>query len=380
MVEKKLEYNFKILKDVDKNEWNNNLLNSPHVTFFQTYEYLMYESKIEGNTPIFITIQNEDEKVVGQLGLIVYKKLSLYSTQKLRTLFNFFPKNQNRATWAEGPTILSEKQESEKILKQMLKALEKLSVDEKIIVISGYTPHDDFFDTNLINIFKNDQYSITKFFTFMTDLTIEDLWNSLNKNAKRDVTRAKRRNFVIKELDEKNVDNYFKLTRIWAKTKGIEKQHSSELEKDYWEYYQKGREIVFLAYENNELVASHRLGVFNGVVYSHKITNSYSKSGSLGGPLLTWHALEWAKNNQMKFYDFSGGQAPPEDKAKLEQYEKQWKSLLEYKRKWGGKEVGYYNVVRVFKPNSYKIIRIINKIDWALREYKHKKFRRPTSN
>lgn len=374
-----MEYYFKILKQINQEEWNNNLLNNSYSTFFQSAEYLIYEGMKKDNIPIFILIYDQNEKIVAQLGLIIYKSLNIYSAKILDYVFNVFLNNKNKGMWVDGPVIFSEKENSIKILTTLLDALEKLSNDENIIMVGGYTPHYKLFDDDLIKIFKNRQYKTTEFFTFLTDLkpTITEIWNSLTKNAQRDVTRAKKRDFLIKELDQKSVKDYFALTKIWAKTKGIDKQASKKIEEEYWKYYQKGKEIVFLAYENNELVASHRLGIFNGIVYSHKITNSYSKAGSLGGPLLTWHALEWAKNNDMKIYDFSGGQAPPKEGLNIKQYEKQWKSLLEYKRKWGGKETEYYNVFKIFKSNSYKMLRGLNKIDWVFREYKHKKFKKP---
>ncbi len=42
-------------------------------------------------------------------------------------------------------------------------------------------------------------------------------------------------------------------------------------------------------------------------MYTHFVLSSYSESTNLGGTLLTWYALEWAKNSGMKMYDFSGG-------------------------------------------------------------------------
>jgi lipid II:glycine glycyltransferase (peptidoglycan interpeptide bridge formation enzyme) len=107
-------------------------------------------------------------------------------------------------------------------------------------------------------------------------------------------------------------------------------------------------------------------------MYSHSLINSYEKPGTLGGPYLTWFALQWAKQNGMRYYDFSGGEAPSDEG--IEQYQKRWGSLLTYKKKWGGQELPYYHLVKIRKRLSYKAMRALLKVDWAYRSYKKKKY------
>ena len=132
-----------------------------------------------------------------------------------------------------------------------------------------------------------------------------------------------------------------------------------------------------MAYEDGKLVTTHRLGWFNGIAYSHKIINSYSRPTSLGGPLLMWHAIEWAKKSKMRIFDFSGGESPPLDDIDKKKYNEQWDSLLSYKRKWGGSEFPYYHVVKVQNNWRYKLIRALKKLDWSFRNYKRKHYKRP---
>ena len=74
----------------------------------------------------------------------------------------------------------------------------------------------------------------------------------------------------------------------------------------------------------------------------------------------------------MNMYDFSGGQSPPTDENKLEEYHEKWDSLLNYKKKWGGKTYPYYHFVKIFKKKQYGLFRVLYKPDYLLREYKRK--------
>jgi len=374
-------YTFKIERIVEPDKWDQNLMKSSYSSFFQTAEYLTVESVLPDRYPLFISILDNTGNVQGQLGLIIQKSVTVYSSLLLRRFFNFFSGFGIRALWASGPVIhTNEKNARGEILYTIIKALEVIAEEHKVVVITGYTPHQDFLvDEGYKNEFIKNGYQIKKFFTFISSLSrdINEIWNGVEKNARRDVARAKNRNIVVKELENYDqVNDYFSLSTKWAKTKGVDSFFSDVQKKGYWEYYQKGIERVFLAYQDGELISGHRLGCFNGISCSHKLTSSYSRPNSLGGPLLTWYAIEWSKKNGMKFYDFSGGEAPPSDSENNKKYQEQWSSLLAYKRKWGGDEVSYYHIVKVKRKKRYKVFRFISQIDWIYRNYKKRYYER----
>ncbi|WP_299290930.1 hypothetical protein [Nitrosopumilus sp.] len=375
-------FQFKISKSVDPLEWNQNLLKSEFSTFFQTYEYIQSQSIDKDNFPIFIEIFDGENEIKGQLGMIIHKSATVYSSKKLKKIINLFSDLGKRGNWAGGPIIHSkDKKDRLEILKIIILALEKVGRDYNLAVVDGYTPHqDNLIDENIRNEFKKSNYQIENFFTFVTSLeqSLDDIWEYVHKSTKRDVNRAKKREIKIKELSEfSELDNYFDLSKTWAKTKGIDVEQILKRKDGYWKCIESKIDKIFLAFENEELVSAHLLGVFNNIAFSHKLTNSYSKATSLGGPLLTWHAIEWAKKSGMKIYDYSGGKSPPIDKNELEKYHAQWDSLLSYKRKWGGKEFPYFHVLKIRRSSSYKMFRILSKIDWTFRNYKRKQFQRP---
>ncbi len=369
-------YSFKILKGIKSEDWNKNLKKSSCSNFFQTAEYLYSQTDSTKKFPLFIYVYDQSGDIKGQIGIVIQKSPFIYSTKLLKPIAKFISIFGSRASWVGGPIIHSNNKESRKeVLKIIIDALEKIAEENNLIMLDGYTPPQDTkMDEEYKAQFKDRKYSITNFITYVTDLskTEEVIWNKLHKSAKRDIVKAQKNKIIVKELDREQLDKFFNLSKIWAKTKGVEKSSNSTMKEKYWDYYKKGIEKVFLAYEDGELVSSHRIGCFNEIVYSHSLVNSYSRPGTVSGPYLTWHALQWAKKNGMKIYDYSGG-IDPKDSSRDNAYKKQLNGLMSYKRKWGGQEYPYYHFSLIRKKSSYKIMRGLLKLDWIIKEKKKQK-------
>jgi len=371
-------YSCKILKQVEPKEWNQNLLQSDYSTFFQTHEYL--NSKDPNKFPKFILVTNEKNEIVGQLGVIITKVRSGYSTKFLKQVTKIASKLGRRGSWVSGPIIFSDQKEARlEILHLIINALDKIAQENNLMIIDGYSPPLDLLiDKDYKEQFRKNGYKIENFVTLMSSLhqSIDDLWSKVKKSARNDVTKAKRENITVKEINDKiDLINYKKLTQKWAKTKGIE-INSIDIGVD-WGYLKSGIQNFFLAYHKNEILAGLKIGVFNKIAYTHQVLNSYSTAGNVAGPLLSWHAIEWAKKQGINTYDFSGGEASPKNVADQQRYDEQWKNLFAYKRKWGGEEFPYYHFIKITNKERYKLFRILTKPDWIVRNYKKKHFKRP---
>ena len=366
-------FNFEILKDVNTEEWNKNLKKCNYSNFFQTAEYLYSQKDENKKFPVFIYVYDELGGVKGQLGIVIQKSQFIYSTKFLKPFAKIITIFGSRGSWVGGPIIHSDDDKRRKeVLNEIINAIEKIANINNLIIIDGYTPPQDTKINEEYKLqFKNKKYSIRNFITYVTDLlkSEEFIWNQMHKSAKRDVTKAQKNEIIVKELDKEQLDDFFNLSKIWAKTKGIEKSSNFSMKEKYWNYYKKGIEKIFLAYENNVLVSSHRIGCFNKIVYSHSLVNSYSKAGTVSGSYLTWYALQWAKKNGMIIYDYSGG-IVSENTSKNNKNIKQLNNLMIYKKKWGGQKFPYYHFTLIRKKNSYKIMRSLLKLDWILRERK----------
>ena len=244
-------YKFKITYDVNENEWDSYLKNNPNSSFFQSVNFLKIQT--ENKIPVFIHIFDQYNKIECQLGLVITKTYSPYSTKKLNKFTELISKFANRATWVSGPIIFSNNDEIRmKVIQTLILALEELAVKNKLVIIDGYTPPTDLLvNKKYLNEFKINGYNNENFSTFILDLnkSLEEIWNNVAKKARNDVTRAKRRNVTVKEM--KNYEDFIefrKLMKIWGETKGIDISEQNKLIEKDWKLYQKSITIFKIIY------------------------------------------------------------------------------------------------------------------------------------
>ena len=376
-------YKFYISRDIDPEKWDSNLIESNYATFFQSAKFLGIQN--QSKYPLYIYVLDENGDVKGQLGLIITKSYTPYSTNKLNKLTKMISTLGTRGTWVAGPIIHSnDKKTRIKILQTFINALEIIAKKNNLTIIDGYSPPQDLLiDQKYQSEMEVNGYKIEKFITYVSDLhePLEEIWKKVVKKARNDVTRAKRRGVTVKEL--KRCDDFIdfrSLVKKWAKTKGIQASEKSELIENDWQLHKNGIQCFFLAYQDDEMISGLRVGCFNGIAYTHQVLSTYSKATSLGGSLLTWHALEWAKNQGMRIYDFSGVHTTSKNQNKMKSNNEQWSGLKNYKKKWGGDEFPYYHFLKIRNKKAYKLFRMLSKPDFKIREYKRKSFRKPAKN
>jgi len=368
-----MRYKYQISENVNGEEWNNNLQKFPAATFLQTYEYISEHPGSE--IPVFVSVLDENNQIVGQLGLKIIKTAETYSGKILLKFLSIFSALTKRAIWIYGPLIASsDLHDRTAILEQILMALDEIGEKFDLVHLEGHTPSlDNEVDSDYKNIFNKFNYSSIDEITFVVDLnkTTDELWKDLPRKSRGDVSRAKRRNIVVKELETfEEINQYFMLNVEWAKSKGLVLADINYEINKLWKNHNLGIEKVLLAYQDCKLISGIRIGCFNNVAYTNYAVNSYSVKSNLGGSLLNWFALEWAKNRNMKFYDFSGGSLADtisennntENKKNNDHIreleftpDEEIHTLLFYKTKWGGSPKKYYNFKKVRKIFFYRI-------------------------
>ena len=330
--------------NVNSINWNNSLLKSTYSTSYQTAEYLT--SDLESATPIFIHVVNTNDEIVGQLGLHIIDSTVMYSSHLFKRYSKIISNIAKRIIWVHGPIIHSKNIEERKnILTEILKEVNQVAEKYDVVYIEGQTSPCDFFvDEDYKKIFSDNGYTKfnSKSFLADLDLTLDELWSNVSKKARGDVNRAKRREVQAKVLETiEEINDFVNLNKEWAKAKDLTITNPEKQKEILWKNHKSGIDKIFLAYKERKLIAGLRLGCFNKTVHTNFVISSYDIESNLGGTLLTWYAVEWAKTNNFGIYDFSGGRVTA--------------SLLSYKKKWGGKETPYYIFRKIRKHSSYKL-------------------------
>ena len=357
-------YKTKISTEINSNDWNSELKKSNYSTYLQTAEYLNINSN-ENTFPIFISVLDEKNAVVGQLGLLIIKTSVQYGGALFQKLSKIISGVSTRGIWQYGPTIHTEnKMEKKEILRMILKANNEIIKKYNLVFIEGYSaPLNVSLCDEEIKEYEKYGYNTKKFVAFLTDLKkpIEEIWKNVQQYAKKNVNRAAKRGVTIKELktfeDSKQAISLF---QKWGKTKGLIISDPEQQLKKFWDRQNSGFEKTFLAFKEEQLVSSITISHFNNIVVPIQVLNSYSSiARNLGGPALTWYAIKWSKEFKFGIYDITGGPLLPENE---QDDKKRPFSLIHYKKKWGGKQYINYNFIKINKKSSYMIYKKLFKI------------------
>lgn len=357
-------YKIKISHDVSSDEWNDDLKKSNYATYLQTAEYLKFSSN-DTTIPIFISVLNDENETVGQLGMLIVKTTVQYGSTKLRRIFKMISRISSRGIWMYGPIIHSKtKEENIEILETILRAKEEIIKKYNLVFVEGYTaPLNTSFLDDEKNVYEKSGYNIQNYIVFITDLQkpIDDIWNNIQKYTKTNVKRAKKRGILLRELETKeDAKQIITLFQEWSRTKGLEVAEPEQQFEKFWQRHSSGFEKTFLAFKGEELVASITLGQFNNNIVPLQVLNSYNVSTkNLGGPALTWKAIQWSKESGNLVYDITGGPVLPENYS---EQNNQVFELIHYKRKWGGEEYFHYKFLKINKKLSYIIYNKLFKI------------------
>ena len=357
-------YKIRICMEVDSNNWNSDLKKSNYSTYLQTVENLKINSN-ENTFPVFISILDEKDAVVGQLGMLIIKTSVQYGSTLFQKLSKMASRISTRGVWLYGPIIHTEnKMERIEILRMILKANNEIVDKYNLVFIEGYSaPLDVNLCDNEIKEYRKDGYHSKKYVTFITDLKkpIEEIWKNVQKYTKKNVNRSAKRGVVVKELktfeESKQVISLF---QKWGKAKGIVVSDPEQQLKKFWERQNSGLEKTFLAFKEQQLISSVTMSYFNNVVIPAQVLNSYSSiARNLGGPALTWHAIKWAKEFKFVIYDITGGPLLSESDLAND---KHGMSAIHYKKKWGGKQYTHYHFIKINKKSSYVIYKKLFKM------------------
>ena len=358
-------YKTKISTEINSNDWNSELKKSNYSTYLQTVEYLNVNSN-ENTFPIFISVLDEKNAVVGQLGLLIIKTSVQYGSALFQKISKIISGVSTRGIWQYGPTIHTEnKMEKKEILRMILKANNEIIKKYNLVFIEGYSaPLDVSLCDEEIKEYEKYGYNTKKFVAFLTDLKkpIEEIWKNVQQYAKKNVNRAAKRGVTIKELktfeDSKQAISLF---QKWGKTKGLIISDPEQQLKKFWDRQNSGFEKTFLAFKEEQLVSSITISHFNNIVVPIQVLNSYSSiARNLGGPALTWYAIKWSKEFKFGIYDITGGPLLPENEQVNDK--KRPYSLIHYKKKWGGKQYIHYHFIKINKKSSYMIYKKLFKI------------------
>ena len=346
-----MEYKIEISNTIDEETWNDKLLTNNASTTYQTGNWLSVYTGELGFKPIFITIRNSSDQIVGQLAARILKDLR-WTSPLVKKIGNTLDLGIS-LTWHFGP-IIHDSKNYEKILFQILQGLEKIAKLNHVTMIRGSLP--PLSTNNSKKIFKNFGYQSQQWGTYITNLNTDEekLYSSLDKKTRYDIRKTEKLNLKFEAAKERSaVEKYF-LLKLKSRDELNRNILENPMKDEHWEnLYKKGFEKVFLVKNNEEVVGGIFALVFGGNVIQHGVVNSERKELQ-GGSFLIWNMIKWL--NKEKFSTFDVGGINPNPTTKKDEQIKFFKS------KWNGTQYNYPIYTKIISKKNHNLLYLLKKL------------------
>lgn len=158
----------------------------------------------------------------------------------------------------------------------------------------------------------------------------------------------------IEVQSELTSDLFKKFEKIYQQTALIKGFVPHNLVREEFEYFQKiGKAKLYLAQQKNKILAG-ALIIYsqNSAIYRHGATSEVGRK-TAASYLLQWHAIQEARKNGIKYYDFWGI-------SKDENPKNPWYGLSSFKKGFGGFQVDYLHSLDLPVSKRYWITFIID--------------------
>lgn len=341
-----MNYTTKVELNVNNEIWIKNLKKTNSSTGYQLPLWLEIYQKSFNSIPIFISIKNQENKIVGQLSCIIHNEYNWNEMSNLiksiGTKFNL----NSILTWSYGP-IIYDKQNQEKILSEILNKLEEIIKNYNVTTIRGFTNPNFKFNKSIFTKFN---YVLQPWSTYQLKLDTDskNLFSNLNKKIRYDIKQSEKKELTFQVVDNKKLFDDF--ANFVIKTK-IQNGEARKLNKIFfntlWELGFKNQiHQVFLVKKDEKIISAADFLIFNNTAIQIGVVNSSNKQYS-GGTFLTWNAIKWANDHNLGLFDFGG--ANPVPKTNKE------KQINFYKSKWNTEKAEYFFVTKYISKNKSKI-------------------------
>lgn len=338
----------RILEEVDE-KWNEQLTKSKFSSAFQTSNWIK-NYKIPGSKPIFIQVETDEEKIVGQLAAIIHKNYLRNENiiaKKIGSKINI----SSILTWIYGPIVYDITNYSE-IVYSILDTVEKIAKEKNIVMIKGSTPPMDQNESK--ELFKRYGYKMQPWSTYILSLNTDEnnLYESLDKKTRYEIRKSCESNLIFEIPNGLDYPKeFYKLKNEEYQRDGRQISPICDSYEDRWEnLFKTGIEKIFLAEIQDKVVSGISNIFFNGYIIQHAVANSFQRN-SLAGAFVTWKTIIWAIKNKQKFYDMGGVNPNPSSQKE--------KNIDFYKSKWGGKKYSYSIYIKILDKRKQAISSIL---------------------
>jgi serine/alanine adding enzyme len=327
-----MNFEVQIITDIDRPITE--FLNShPEGNFFQSSQIFDFYKCLPGYEPFMIEITGDDLRICGALMAVIFKG---------KGISGFF---SNRCIITGGPLISGNGDNEREILKLLLDKLNDF-LKKKAIYIEFRNLMDRF---DLKSDFESKGYTFTQHLNYgiLID-NKEALFSKIKKSKQRQITKGLERGAVISELTEKDeLVAFYRILQGLYSSKVLKPLPGFQFFEAFNEYFNDGKNGVILAVKYmDEVIGGIICPIYRQEViyewYIGSLNKKYKKF--YPGVLATWAAIQFAADNEIKYFDLMGAGEPGK-----------YYGVRNFKLDFGGDLFNFGRFIKVNKPILYAI-------------------------
>ncbi len=348
----------RLLEDKDKEEYTEFLTNHDRCNFQQSLEW----AKVKDNWKSEVILsENADGKINGALQVLI-RKIPIFGNlmYSARGPICDIHNSDVLKQLTEGAKLLAKKYNSFVLMVEPDIKTDDMEFRD-IIVKNGFEIKDDAKD------FKDE---IQPRFVFRLDIkgkTEEEVFNNFHSKTRYNIRLASKKGVVVKEGTREDLKDFHNIMVETGKRDDFIIRPLEYFEKMYDELAPKHMKVL-MAYHDGKPIA----GIIP-IMYGKKVWYLYGASSNkdrnlMPNYLLQWTMIQEAIKNNCDMYDFRGVSGVVDENHP--QY-----GLYRFKKGFGADFTEFIGEVYLpFKPLTYKLYKISEKIFKTLRDIRMKKF------
>jgi hypothetical protein len=345
-------------KQVNPLWWNERLMASPDGNVFQTTywaEYLRAQERVE---PLYL-IARERGEVVG-LWMVTrgFQWQERLQSHPLRTpLRGALQVVAAEYRWKYGPVVLRT-WSTERVLSSLYSGLDELAHSERVSRVMGQHPPvadaDAHHRTCVSSSFLHQPSA-----TILVDTTadVDALWQRLKPSARKAVRHCEAQGVRVEQIEHAaQLATYQETLRETRARLGLEMPPYYP-NVPLWNCLRPGGHLeVFLAWQDERVLAGMGVLVFNGIVFElgSAMSNEAVARRIYAGDLIKWHIIRWAHESGHHTYDLAG--------VAVEPHTEKEKQILQFKSKWGGRLARCDEVSKTYPTHWRQMWRAVKRL------------------
>lgn len=307
--------------DINIELWKEFVRNHPSGNIFQTAEMYDVYLHTDHNEPIAIACL-ENNSIIGIiLAVIVYNGPSFAKALTSRSLI------------IGGPLV---KNDNQSVLDLLLLEYKKRLPHHVV-----YTEIRPIFDPKSITpSLINRDYFRQGHYNLMMDISsdLQDLWNNMHKERRRNVRKAQGLGLVFKEISTpEEIDKVITLIRRTYNRKRVPLSYEDTLKQAF--HFLSDHIRFFAAYHDEIMIAGQIRLYYKNLAYAWFAGSDETYFKMYPNDFLMWNVISWSHEHGYSLFDFGGGGEPGI------QY-----GVRDYKLKYGCEMFDYGRFLNIHHP------------------------------